>query len=358
MKRRDFAMGLGAMGLAGGLARRASATGDPLAAACAAAWNVAQSGTIAALGRTDAFLVQAGGRTVFERYGADHGPDVRHISWSMCKSVTHALAGVAVRQGRLNIDAPLATWPHPGLTLRHLLTLTDGLQWDEGDYDPAQSDATKMLYGPGRFDGAAFIGARPLAHKPGEKWNYSTGAFHLAAAEIQARLFPEAKTPVARRAAMLAWMRASLFEPIGMTSAQPEFDAAGTFVGGSFLYATARDYARFGELYRLDGVWNGRRILPAGWVKFARAPGPEASYGAGFWLEAPEGHKPASLLQGLGPMDAFAAEGHEGQVILIIPSKAAVIVRLGLMPDEDNAWGALGRWLLPVVNRLADARAG
>ena len=113
---------------------------------------------------------------------------------------------------------------------------------------------------------------------------------------------------------MLAWMRADLFEPVGMASAQPEFDAAGTFVGGSFLYATARDYARFGQLYLNDGIVDGRRVLPAGWVKFARTPGPEASYGAGFWLEAPPAHKPASLLQGQGPMDAFAAEGHEGQV--------------------------------------------
>ncbi|MEO7026551.1 MAG: serine hydrolase [Caulobacteraceae bacterium] len=351
MKRRDFAIGLGALGLSGAVGVARAAAGDWRDAA-ARAWSAATGGTAPAIGRSDAFLVLLDGKVAFERYSADPGPDVRHISWSMCKSVTQALAGVAVVQGRLNIDAPLVTWPHPGLTLRHLLTLTDGLKWDEGDYDPAASDATRMLYGPGRFDGAAYVGAKPSDHTPGARWNYSTGAYQLAAAEIQARLFPEARTPEARRRTMSAWMRRSLFDPIGMASAQPEFDAAGTFVGGSLLYATARDYARFGELYRLDGVWRGRRILPEGWVKFARTPTVEASYGAGFWLEAPADHKPASLLGGAGPMDAFAAEGHEGQVILIIPSKSAVVVRLGLMPDEDGAWKALGAWLLPVVNAL------
>ncbi len=269
------------------------------------------------LGRNDALLILRNGETVFESYGADHGPAVRHIAWSMTKSVTHALVGVGVAQGRVDIDAPLAMVAHParGLTLRALLTLTDGLAWDEGDYDPARSDAARMLFGAGRFDGAAFAADRAQAWPPGTHWNYSTGAFALAAAELQSRLFPGVTAPDSRRASMLHWMRESFFDPAGMAGAQPEFDRAGHFAGGSFLYATARDFARFGELYRLDGVRRGRRILPAGWVKFARTPTVEATYGAGFRLEAPAGHKPPSLLAGAGPMDAFAAEGHEGQVI-------------------------------------------
>jgi CubicO group peptidase (beta-lactamase class C family) len=296
---------------------------------------------------------------VVARYGPDHGPATRHISWSMAKSVTQALVGIGVAEGKVDIDAPLTLVPHPDpkLTLRALLTLTDGLAWDEADYDPAKSDATRMLFGPGRFDGAAFTAARPQAFPPGTRWNYSTGSFVLAAAELQARLFPAAREPDARRAAMAAWMRARLFGPLGMASAMPEFDASGTFVGGSFLYACARDYARFGELYRLDGMWRRRRILPQGWVKFARTPGVEATYEAGFWLEAPVGHKPASLMLGAGPMDGFAAEGHGGQVVLIVPSKALVVVRLGLMDDDDAAWKALGEWITPVVNALPDIRA-
>jgi CubicO group peptidase (beta-lactamase class C family) len=153
---------------------------------------------------------------------------------------------------------------------------------------------------------------------------------------------------------MAAWIRRSLFDPLGMASALPEFDPAGTFGGGSFVYASARDFARFGELYRLDGVWRGRRILPRGWVKFARTPTVEATYGAGFWLEAPAGHTPPSLMSGAGPMDGFSAQGHNGQVILIVPSKSLVIVRLALMDDGDAGWKALGEWLTPVVNSLPD----
>jgi len=110
----------------------------------------------------------------------------------------------------------------PKLTLRALLTLTDGLEWDEGDYNPASSDAAKMLFGPGRLDCAAYAAAKPQAFPPGTRWNYSTGSFVLAAAELQANLFPGARTPAARRAAMAGWMRASLFDPIGMTTALRE----------------------------------------------------------------------------------------------------------------------------------------
>ncbi len=131
----------------------------------------------------------------------------------------------------------------------------------------------------------------------------------------------------------------------------------GPSAAGSFVYATAGDFARFGELYRLDGLWRGRRILPAGWVDFARTPTVEATYGAGFWLEAPAGHKPPSLMIGAGPMDAFSAQGHGGQVILIVPSKALVVVRLGLMDDDDAAWKAFGAWITPIVDALPDTRA-
>ena len=153
-------------------------------------------------------------------------------------------------------------------------------------------------------------------------------------------------------------MRQNLFDPLGMTTAVPEFDAAGTFVGGSFFYASARDFARFGELYRLDGVWKGRRILPKGWVKFARAPTVQPAYGAGFWLEAKADNDPLSLMGGAGPMDAFSAQGHGGQVIAIVPSKASVVVRLGLMDDDDKAWKAFGEWLTPMAERaLFDTKA-
>ncbi len=366
MKRRDFAIGLSAAPFfATGANARLTPARDawPIDrgrgdfAPAARAWDDARGAAAKAIGQTDAFLIIQNDALVLERYGPDHGPATRHIGWSMTKSVTQALVGAAVAQGRIDINRPLmvVARPDPKLTLRALLTLTDGLKWDEGDYNPASSDAAKMLFGPGRLDCAAYAAAKPQAFPPGVRWNYSTGSFVLAAAELQARLFPGARGPIERRATMAKWMRASLFDPLGMTTALPEFDAAGTFGGGSFLYASARDFARFGELYRLDGVWRGRRILPKGWVKFARTPTVEPTYGAGFWLEAKAGAKPPSLMGGAGPTDAFSAQGHNGQVTLIVPSKAAVIVRLGLMDDGDAAWKALGAWLTPVVGALPDA---
>jgi len=355
MKRRDFAMGLGLAWAPGPFLARAAASAN--SAIADDAWTKASSGAVPILGRGDAFLIQRHGKLIFERYGADHGPTSPHVSWSMAKSITHALVGVGVKQGKIDIDRPLKAVPHgdPKLNLRTLLTLTDGLQWDEGDYDPAKSDATRELYGEGRFDGAAYTAAKPQAYPPGTHWRYSTGAFHLAAAELQAHLFPDLTAAEARRAAMADWIDANLFHPLAMTTAVAEFDAAGTFVGGSWVYASARDYAKFGELYRLDGLWNGRRLLPEGWVKFARAPTLEPIYGAGFWLEAPSNAKTLSLMAGKGPLDGFSAQGHDGQVILVVPSKALVVVRLGLMDDGDAAWRALGDWLTPVVNAFPDA---
>lgn len=353
MKRRDFAIGLSAAMAGAPLIARAGA--GPLANV-QAAWAKATSGALPLLGRSDAFLIMRDGKIVFERYGADHGPTTRHVSWSMAKSFTQALVGCAVMDGKVNIDAPLKLVANgdPKLNLRSLLTLTDGLTWDEADYDPTKSDATRMLYGEGRFDGAAYTAGKSQAFGPGTHWRYSTGAFQLAAAEIQARLFPDLKSPDARRAAMADWMRARLFAPLGMTTAVAEFDAAGTFVGGSWIHASARDFAKFGELYRQDGVWKGRRLLPQGWVKFARTPTVEPTYGAGFWLEAPAGAKPASLMAGAGPRDAYSAQGHDGQIIQIVPSKGLVVVRLGLMDDGDAAWKALGDWLTPIVNGFSN----
>ena len=391
MQRRQFAIGMGSLALGASLselarahplvkgspealAAEAKAKADAAQAALAQAalaketaaeaevigrsWTEATTGALAAtLGRSDALLVQRGGQTVFEAYGKDHGPKTRHVSWSMAKSITHALVGVAVTQGQVDIDKPLLFAPNADrrLTLRSLITLTDGLKWTDGSYSPTDSDATKMLYGVGRLDGAAYTAAKPQAYAPGTHWNYSTGAFQLAAAELCARLFPQAARPDERRSAMAAWIRSSLYEPAGMTGAVAEFDPSGTFYGGSLVYATARDYAKFGELYRNDGIASGRRILPAGWVKFARTPTRSPIYGAGFWLEAKTTGADRSLMGGKGPMEAFAAEGHAGQVILVVPSKGVTVVRLGLSPESnpvetERTWAALGDWLVPIVN--------
>jgi CubicO group peptidase (beta-lactamase class C family) len=146
---------------------------------------------------------------------------------------------------------------------------------------------------------------------------------------------------------MANWLSENLFTPLGM-DAQPEFDASGTFLGGSLIYASARDFARFGYLYLRDGVWNGERLLPEGWVDFARTKTSGANsnvYGAGWWITPPEGEEPTHPQSALsGPYDAFHAGGNEGQTIWVVPSKDLVIVRLGLMSNAPENWAALYEW--------------
>ena len=125
---------------------------------------------------------------------------------------------------------------------------------------------------------------------------------------------------------MLAFMRSVLFQPLGMRSAAPRFDAAGTFIGSSYCFATARDFARFGLLYLRDGVWEGSRLLPEGWVDHARTPTPASSgwYGAHWWLA-------------LDDSGRFSANGYEGQYIVVDPRRDLVLVRLGVSSIEQRA---------------------
>ena len=155
-------------------------------------------------------------------------------------------------------------------------------------------------------------------------------------------------------------MRESLFAPIGMQSAQPEFDAQGVFVGSSFVYATARDFAKLGLLYLRDGVWDGRRILPAGWVDFARTPSPAANgdvYGAGWWVDPAEGSGRArySYVDSGPARDAFWAAGREGQMVLLVPGKDLIVVRLGRFDDRNENWKALYDWMGRVARAFPTA---
>lgn len=316
----------------------------------------AESGRAPFLENTRAVLVVQGGRLVYERYATGFGADTRFISWSVAKSVTHALVGAAAARGLLNPDAGMGNprWaaddPRSAITWRQWLQMTDGLAYTEtGAVRTTANGAAVMLFGEDRADAMAYATQLPLLHSPGARWNYSTAGTTLVADALTERVAPGA-SPSERRSAMRRFMREALFSPIGMASVQPEFDARGTFLGGSFVWATARDYARFGLLYLRGGVWEGRRILPAGWVDFARTPVPGSgadTYGAGFWLtpETGTGTPWRALIAGRNPADAFSAQGRDGQVILIVPSQDLVIVRLGLLSGGTEGWDALGDWL-------------
>ena len=278
------------------------------------------------LGETQGLVIVRGGRLIYEQYGDGLGPEASCRSWSMAKSITHALVGIAVADGLIDIHAPadVPAWRSTGdargaITMDHLLRMSSGLGWIE-DYEPGHpSDVVEMLFGEGKDDVAAFAAAKPLTHTPGERFYYSSGTTNIICAVLARALNLKGQ-------GVETFMRERLFAPLGMASAAPRFDATGTFIGSSYCFCTPRDFARFGLLYLRDGIWEGRRLLPPGWVDYARTPtfqqpGGEIDgpYGAHWWLDrAGEG--------------SFSACGYEGQHIAIWPDRDLIIVRNGVTP--------------------------
>ncbi len=287
--------------------------------------------------RTRALLIVYDGCLVVERYGPGITQDTRLLGWSMTKSVTNAIVGILVKEGKLALKepAPVPEWrkngdPRHAITLDELLRMSSGLEWEESYTKRPVSDVNIMLFL--KPDMGAYAASKPLAAKPDTVWVYSSGT-----ANIISRIIRQA---VGDREAYWAFPRRELFNKIGMRSAVWETDASGTFIGSSYLYATARDWARFGLLYLNDGVWQGERILPEGWVAYSTTPtpgAPKGQYGALFWLNGGKDSKPAGRLYPSLPGDAFFAEGYQGQAIAVIPSRKLVVVRLGMTYDDD--WG-------------------
>jgi len=312
------------------------------------------------MGETRAVIVVQSGRIVFERYADGYTRETRLISWSMAKSVTQALVGAAVMQGRVSIDAPMGS-PHwragdrrASITWRHWLNMVDGQDYTEiGAPSVLENDVTHMLYGSGRGDTARFAASLPLIHDPGTHWNYNSAGTVLIADALSRAIVPDPRDAADRRTRMRAWMQQALFAPIGMNPVV-EFDPSGLYYGSALVWATARDFARFGYLYLRDGVWEGRRVLPQGWVDFARTRGPDPEtdvYGAHWWLTAAHGAGAPmrSLITDTAMADAFSAQGHEGQIIVVVPSRDLVLVRLGRFDGGTEAWDALGDWATRLI---------
>jgi CubicO group peptidase (beta-lactamase class C family) len=275
---------------------------------------------------TRAVIVVHGGRIVAERYGPGFDARMPQLGWSMAKSVTAGLVGTLIKDGRLGLTTS-ALWPtgdaRAAVKIRDLLAMSSGLDWNEG-YG-AVSDVTRMLFL--EPDMAAFARNHPLAHPVGSFWNYSSGS-----AVILSRLVQDAAGGSPASVA-----RALLFEPLGMRSAVIEADAHGTLVGSSYVYATPRDWARYGQFLLQQGVWHGRALLPPGYVALMATPvaASRGQYGQGLvWLWGSDAETPGQnpdAAFGIPP-DTFWMEGHDGQFIAIIASRELVIVRLGLTP--------------------------
>jgi CubicO group peptidase (beta-lactamase class C family) len=290
--------------------------------------------------RTDGVLIVKNGAIIYEKYARGYGPTNRHLSWSVAKSFSSMLTGVAVNKGVLKVSDSISKYltvrdDQKSITVQDVMEFGSGLHWQEGyEHDPYQSSSViSMLFGVGHLDMVKFILAEKKEHDPGTFWQYSTGD-----ATVLANLANNAAAPTLGK----DWMWTELFDKVGMNKVIFEGDAKGSPAGGMYIFATPRDYARFGYLYLNDGCWDGERLLPDGWVKnsttmsatFTASAGADETEPNGWmwWLnQAPPkvGMKPWPDVPG----DAYAAEGHWGQFVIVVPSQDLVIVRTG---DDRN----------------------
>ncbi len=338
--------------------------------------------------RTDGLVVARGGTILFEYYDPEYDAARPHALWSVSKSVTAALVGAAIQAGErlpngapLALDTPLqAVFPaerrrvagpdrhaahYRGVRLRHLLDMSAGFVWHETYEDgAAESSFLPMLYLDGHRDMARFALDQPMAAEPpGTRWVYSGGNTNILMGVLRAAAGP--------RYPMLPWTL--LFDPLGMEGDPGrgvgpvwERDGSGNFVGSSYLNLAPRDLARIGLLYLRDGVWQGQRILPEGWVAMSRQLSPaqrnlrlgadyvqlidrEGLYSAGgFWLNQEVAGLAVPFPQ--APRDLFMASGHFGQVMILLPSQDLIIVRTG---HDAEYWSKLDRFIAAALRCFA-----
>jgi CubicO group peptidase (beta-lactamase class C family) len=276
--------------------------------------------------QTNALLVVHRGRIVAERYATGISQSDTLHSWSMAKSMLAILYGLLVRDGKLRISdrAPIAAWqlpndPRAAITIDSLLHMTSGLHFVEDYVDDQVSDTIKMLFRPGADDTGDFAASLPLDHAPDTFFNYSSGTTNI--------LSSIARDALGGQDGYAEYLRRELFAPIGMSSAQPKFDASGSWIASTFCYCTARDFARFALFCLRDGAWNGSRILPEGWIDYCRTQGPvqpgadnyNYGYGAQWWLSEDR-------------FGAIFAPGYSGQRLMLVPALDVIVVRLGNTP--------------------------
>lgn len=289
-----------------------------------------------------AILIQ-NGQVIEKRYAPGYSDSTRFISWSMAKTVTAVLIGELVADGRLTLDAPapLQEWHNPGdpraqITLRHMLHMASGISHVEVGDPIYASDTNQILFVGGTEGMAAAALQRPLEATPGATFEYSSMT-SLLLAEIITRELTKSRDPRTRAEAYRRFAEERVFRPAGIRSAVFDFDGAGTQIGGSILYMTLDDWARFGKLL-LDGQGEAASpVIAPEWLAFLRTPSArDPGYGGQLWLNQarPAGADPA-LFPGQGPASLVSAIGHLGQYVIASPDQHLVLVRLGKTNDPD-----------------------
>lgn len=294
---------------------------------------------------TRAIVIVHKGRLVAERYADGYHAAMPLPGWSMSKTLTHALLGIRIQQAKLDPSAalPVPEWradddARRRVTMADLLCMCGGLQWNEA-YDRPDSDALRMLFGS--TDHAAVYAGQPRSTEPGVSFCYSSGSTNLLCRVLRSTFADDRE--------YWAFPKLSLFNRLGMRTAVLETDPSGTFVGSSYGFASARDWARFGQLYANDGVVDGQRLLPAGWIAAARTPHGKGngSHGSHLWLNAdPDGDGPQQREWPDLPQDLISMDGHEGQYCVVFPPQQLVVVRLGCTKNGGFGLHSLLRELL------------
>lgn len=288
--------------------------------------------------KTRAVLVLHKDRLIAERYTPGFSKDSKLLGWSMTKSLTSAVVGVLEKQGRISLHQRnlFKEWEddeRSGITLNNLLQMNSGLEWEE-DYT-SLSDVNRMLFVEGNMPEVPLN--KPLTGTPGQSWNYSSGTTNILSRFIRDQFSTQQEY-------LDFWYR-ELIDRIGMDSMTIETDLEGNYIGSSYGWATARDWAKFGLLYLNKGNWRDKQVLNGSWVRYCATPnvGSQGEYGAHFWLNA-EGKYPNV------PRDMFSCNGFQGQYIFIIPSRELVVVRFGLTESPQFNVDAFLRGILDAVN--------
>jgi CubicO group peptidase (beta-lactamase class C family) len=303
--------------------------------------------------QTKAVVVMRDGQVIAERYAPGYTMDTRLPGWSATKSVTNALIGILVRQGKVTAQgqAPIAARASAGdprhtISIDNLLRMTSGI-----DCGQSLTSSARDAFDPsahlvfGERDMAAFAGSLPLKAAPGRDWTYTNCNTLLLSGIIRDQTGGDA-------AGVMAFARRELFDKLGMQHVTLEFDTVGTPIGASHMFASARDWARFGQLYLNDGLAGGERILPEGWVDYSATMTPgseEFGYAAGFWTNRGPGAGARYRIDRGIPADAFMARGAWGQYIVVVPSQRLVVARFGAALDWRNDMDGVARLVADVI---------
>ncbi|WP_167051543.1 serine hydrolase [Salinibacterium sp. ZJ77] len=323
-----------------GTATSISASGNPFAraatpsstpeldAALAAAFGDDLPAEVKAALGTRGVVIVKDGELVAERYADGFTSDTPQLGWSMSKSVTSLLTGVLVKEGAVSLDdaglRPEWTDARADITVEQLLRMTSGIEWDE-TYDLG-TPITRMLYL--ESDMGAYVASLPLAHDPGTVQQYSSGSTTLLCDVLAERAGLGADLP-----------RAKLLGPLGLSTAVFEPDGAGTPVCSSYLWASPRDWAAIGQFALQGGEWNGRQLLPEGWMDTVLSPTEVSETDdPGFAMSWRTNRMPdGSLRWPELPEDTYSANGHDGQRMTIVPSEGLIVVRMGFTPEYGSS---------------------